>query len=227
MPLPPKQFYTIKEVAERWRCSENDLLSYGMEGKLELSIWVPHCHVELSCIEEDSDGQHYNIPFETRYMHGLLPLSEKDIGTLWSYGQVDVTYLKDTEDGHQRLIRHYSMPGLEYQCDDAIEVVMDMLKLSGDEIRQFEKKHLNQSVSQSPVEAANEEPLSLRERHHERTVAIAQYLLSLDPYTPATKLFSSEAITKIACEGKPYSERTYRRWLKPIMPERKRGRPKS
>ncbi|ABK45267.1 hypothetical protein Mmc1_2923 [Magnetococcus marinus MC-1] len=235
MALPPKQYYTIKEVVERWDCSENDLLSYGMEGILELSFWVPYCHVDIMDSEEGANGERFSYPIETRFVSGLLPLLPRDIGIIWSYGEAGVTYLPDTDDGYSRRIKHFSVPGMECEVDTPFPVNRDDIKLSGVAVHRFEAVYMQEQVSEGIPQEVNDEPslpshpqeakdpFSGRHgqstRHRERIRALAAYIWRENPQKPSHEIYRNDGVKAVACEGVGYSDRTLRRWLSDVAPE--------
>ena len=235
MPLPPKRFYTLSEATDRWNCSENDVLAWAMDGLLTLSIFVPHCHVEVSVREEIEPGHFETIPVESRYSSGLLPISAQDAGVLWSYGKVLVEYLANLPDGRQQRIRSFSIPGMESQFDDGIPVRRQDLKMNGEQVREFEERYLIQSTQKTEESASlgkNEvEDESFRgrhglsKRHRERTRAVAAALWQRDPKMRITEVIRSFDVIQVACEGKRYSEKAYRNWLADLSPNGHRGRP--
>ena len=47
MPLPPKEYYTLTEVAERWGVPVSTIQDYLLTDRLEASIFLPRmtfCH---------------------------------------------------------------------------------------------------------------------------------------------------------------------------------------
>lgn len=244
MPLPEKEFFTMDEVAERWNCSRNDLMAYAMDGILQLSVWVPHCHVEMSSWEELEPGHRHSIPYEVQYRHGLIPLMGQDVGLIWSYGQAVVTQLANASNGDGQWLRSAYIPGIANHGDDGLPINADMLKLSGAEVRQFEQRYLGVlpscPVEQSPSQV-NPPPDQKQEtdsdhmfagrhgthrRHRERVRAVAASMWYSDPSRSIQGVIDSHELILIACEGIGYSEKTLRRWLEDIAPASPIGRPR-
>lgn len=102
--LPKKEWLTLEEIAERWQCKPDDLLSYAGEGKLGI------------CFFFNSARVNWFIAKENNYMHeqdeiltsqGMFRLSNSTIRCLMNSdeAQADFLYLypcvgQDFQNGH-------------------------------------------------------------------------------------------------------------------------------
>ncbi|WP_085440395.1 hypothetical protein [Magnetofaba australis] len=229
MPLPPKQFFTLAEVAERWGCSEQDVLAYAMDGQVMVSVWVLHAHVEVSESVVLGDGGKTFYPFIEQYRTGLLPLDIKDVGLLWSYGKAEIRSLADTPAGDRQKLKRFHIPGLEGDDKTGLPMTPADVRLSGEEVRQFEKRHQikvedpNISPTQFPSHSSDaDRPYTGRHgvsnRHRDRAEAVARALWAQNPKIPCKEMIKSPAVLDIACEGKAYAAKTLRNWLAPFQP---------
>ncbi len=79
MPLPPKEYFTLEEIEERWRMRRRDLVYYAENGLLELSARVVEVVLERGAIEEGPDGRWCRVPDGAGPYTGLLALRERDL----------------------------------------------------------------------------------------------------------------------------------------------------
>ena len=90
-----------------------------------------------------------------------------------------------------------------------------------EDIRLFEK-YFSDNDQNTPDN--NEKPLRTNQRHKERCRALAAYLWENDPKITIADMINSDAINKFGCENETYNEKTLRKWIKDLCPDRNRGR---
>ncbi len=92
MPLPPKEYYTLVEVAERWGVPIRTIEDYFFSDRLEVSVYLPSrtiCHYTKQLdpdswrYSDDEEPYIYDIDFDDpdsmRTRQGLFTLLYKDI----------------------------------------------------------------------------------------------------------------------------------------------------
>lgn len=95
--LPEKEWFTLSEIAERWGCSEDDLLHYGETEKLGLSFNFQD--VKLAWGSNDihfDDGEIYIQETDVKRWRGLFMLSKHDIRGIVAYGSLYPQELHNT-----------------------------------------------------------------------------------------------------------------------------------
>jgi len=90
MPLPPKELYTISEIANRWNVQSDTIKDFMLTQKLQASIFLPSkmllkftLQFNHQCAEDDDDPYIYDVdyadPDSFRSRQGLFELDYHDI----------------------------------------------------------------------------------------------------------------------------------------------------
>src|SRR5690554_6936641 len=99
MPLPPKSYYLLEEVAERWGCTINDLVQYAVEEQLEVSMLTFARRVELCRMEADDTG-----PERVQgVLNGPQPLIGADLWPAVANGVAHINRVQPDPEGSARL----------------------------------------------------------------------------------------------------------------------------
>ena len=78
MRLPPKSYFHLTEVAERWQASMADLACYALDGLLEISVMAIGTRVEVGWFEATDNGVH-RFPEDEKVLHGPQPVISSDL----------------------------------------------------------------------------------------------------------------------------------------------------
>lgn len=82
-----KAYFTLPEIRDRWRISENDLIYLAENDMLRLSIRVFGLSLELGDYEEIEEGRAFRIPTERLMFSGLVDLHAGDVFHLFRSGE--------------------------------------------------------------------------------------------------------------------------------------------
>jgi hypothetical protein len=114
--------------------------------------------------------------------------------------------------------------------DDAVmwlDFVIDQLKylmFNLKKIELFEMKHSNKIHVDLQADGEVEIKLRPSQKHRERCRAIAELIWQSNPDITIEDMAYKDEINGIACEGKSYTPKAIREWIKDLCPNRKPGR---
>lgn len=92
MLLIDKAYFTLEELAERWRLPLRDLVYLAENGLLRLSVRLFGIWLEFGAYEECADGQWSSVALDIQRFTGFQDLREYDAYLLFRQGQVDVKW---------------------------------------------------------------------------------------------------------------------------------------
>ncbi len=131
MRLIDKAYFTLEEIAERWRLPHRDVAYLAENGLLRLSVRLFGVYLEQGIYEEGATGDWCRIPQERGSFTGFQDLQERDVFRLFRDGEVDIC-------------RFYA-PNPEYRDlmnpTDSVSVRRDDLLIRKQERDRVEAKH--------------------------------------------------------------------------------------
>jgi hypothetical protein len=131
MPLPPRSYYHLQEVANAWGLSVPELASYVMDGLLDVSVMAICKRVEIGIYEETDETWHA-MPTDYKVLNGPQPVMSED---LWPVFQK----------GHGRVTRFKPQAGHDYATlrddEEPIDIVLNDLLVVRSERQRFERKY--------------------------------------------------------------------------------------
>jgi hypothetical protein len=83
---------------------------------------------------------------------------------------------------------------------------------------------LPESIFPSVPVMTSQKKLRRSQRHKEQCRVVAERLWREDPNTTIQDMIFSDEITRDGCEGKVYAEKTLRKWINDLCPNRRPGR---
>lgn len=108
----------------------SDLICYGIEGRLEISVMVIRLHIEIGTIEGDKDD-YYTIPEAYEFVDGTLPTREFDLWQLTREGSINLTCFKSyVPDGY-----------ISTRYGDPLPITPRDLLITREERDRFEQAH--------------------------------------------------------------------------------------
>lgn len=93
MALPPKSYFHLTEIADRWSVSIADLSCYALDGLLEISIMTIALKVEVGAFEELAEGWS-RVPAFEEVLYGPQPVVAADLWPVFRSGSGLITKLK-------------------------------------------------------------------------------------------------------------------------------------
>lgn len=91
------------------------------------------------------------------------------------------------------------------------------------EIELFENEYLNNNNGNLQPDGEAEKKLRPSQKHRERCRAVVQFIWESEPDTTIEDMAHKDGINGIACEGKDYTVKTIRDWIKDLCPNRDPG----
>lgn len=88
--LVEKDYYTLEEIAERWKLPMRDLAYLAENGLLRVSVRLFGVEIERGTFEEFGDGQWQRMPYDRVRIDGLEDLTERDAFTVFRTGAAQV-----------------------------------------------------------------------------------------------------------------------------------------
>ncbi len=178
MLLIDKAYFTLEELAERWRLPCRDLVYLAENGLLRLSVRLFGVWLEFGAYEESADGQWSSVPLDRQRFTGFQDLRERDAYLLFRQGQVDVTWFHAPENEYCRLI----------EPTESVSISRDDVLVRREERDRVEAQHdLASSGSVAPP--------SLRQSNDYRQVHSAGLLFNLGPVQARVVKLLHEAAT--------------------------------
>jgi hypothetical protein len=128
MALPPKSYFHLTEIAERWSVSIADLSCYALDGLLEISIMAIGLRVEVGAFEELAEGWS-RVPAFEEVLYGPQPVVAADLWPVFRSGSGFITKLKPrTPNGFVELL-------------EAMPIALPDLLVTRAERDRFERAH--------------------------------------------------------------------------------------
>lgn len=91
--LPPKSYFHLTEVAERWHASSADLACYALDGLLEICVMAIGTRVETGWFEANDNGVH-RFPEDEKVLNGPQPVISSDLWPVFRGGRVQISRFK-------------------------------------------------------------------------------------------------------------------------------------
>lgn len=93
MGLPPKSYFHLTEIAERWNATIPDLACYTLDGLLEIAIMTVGTRVEIGRFEVSDRGV-FRVPEGEKVLHGPQPVVSADLWPVFRTGTGRITRFK-------------------------------------------------------------------------------------------------------------------------------------
>lgn len=131
MGLPPKSYFHLTEVAERWSASIQDLACYTLDGLLEVAIMTIGTRVETGRFDVSDQGV-FRVPEGERILNGPQPVVSSDLWPVFRTGAGRITRFRPhSADGYIDLS----------EDADSIPVTLQDLLITRSERDRFEVAH--------------------------------------------------------------------------------------
>jgi hypothetical protein len=163
MPLPPRRYFFLPDVARRWGTTALDLATYAHEGLLELCVMTAATQVRFGWIDgEPEDCGH--VPGGTRVLSGPQPLRSADLWPIIANRVGTIDHFKAPEtNGYVALL----------EDAEPIRVTLHQLLVTREERDRFEQEYGLAPVDDPPpkangafAHAANYSDVTLLGRRH-------------------------------------------------------------
>lgn len=131
MGLPPKSYFHLTEVAERWSVSIQDLACYTLDGLLEVAVMTIGTRVEIGRFDVNDRGV-FRVPEGEKVLNGPQPVVSSDLWQVFRSGAGRITRFKPHgPDGYLDLSEDV----------DPIVVTLQDLLVTRSERQRFETAH--------------------------------------------------------------------------------------
>lgn len=227
-------------------CFQKGLQPYSKNG---VSISCPiahHAHRhrsnELTIIRQTLKNMKSQSHHDQSVIEDILPVSEseeptvdpsldnKRIAELSDWEAKILEELKVIEDDDPGLSswKHFIMPTFDQDVEKLLkEVKHSFYRL--EDIEEFEREHdlepVHEAIVEEPRSRRIRTKLTTDEKNKIQVQAVAEKLKEKYNIPNITAMARRDEI-KEACDGKQYHKDTLHRWIRPLYPEAKRGRPK-
>lgn len=162
MGLPPKSYFHLTEIAERWSASIQDLACYTFDGLLEIAVMTIGTRVETGRFEVSDRGV-FRVPEGEKVLHGPQPVVSSDLWPVFRTGAGRITRFKPRRaDGYIDLSEDV----------DPIAVTLQDLLVTRMERERFETAHglAARETSDQPSVSPTEESLFLQRNNYAEVV---------------------------------------------------------
>lgn len=147
MGLPPKSYFHLTEIAERWNASIPDLACYTIDGLLEVCIMTIGVRVAAGRFEVSDRGV-FRVPEVERILHGPQPVVSSDLWPVFRAGAGKIARFKPhSADGYSDLS----------EDEDPIGVCVQDLLITRAERDRFESAH---GLVAGNARAPSEDPIA-------------------------------------------------------------------
>ena len=131
MGLPPKSYFHLTEIAERWNASIQDLACYTLDGLLELAIMTIGTRIETGRFDVSDHGV-FRVPEGERILNGPQPVVSSDLWPVFRTGAGRIARFKP----------HSAEGYIDLSEDvDPIAVTLQDLLVTRSERDRFESAH--------------------------------------------------------------------------------------
>ena len=104
MPFPPKRYFTLKELIERWGVPMSEIADYARNGELEVSVMTVALSAELGRIEAGPDGTMLEVREQDIVLFGPQPVLAPDLWSVFGRSVHRITYFKPrTPEGYLKV----------------------------------------------------------------------------------------------------------------------------
>ncbi|MCH9829027.1 MAG: hypothetical protein K0U79_14925 [Gammaproteobacteria bacterium] len=240
MPNLTKDFWTFEQLADRWGIDHQDVQQFVLTRQLPQAFLL----TGPARLVQRSASERLLHPFTTQgpahcgvLAGGTLRLN----GLLtWPLAYIERVYefVIDGYDSPDRLrelcSEERASPSgwlIEFDAADTTIIGQDLMEIastafsssafvSTDALTAFEQA---QGLIPQPEEQQSR-TRQARDTRKQRCRVVAQILWERDPTATIPDLYRSDWMQRIACEGKPPTEKTLREWIKDLNPNRAPGR---
>lgn len=163
MGLPPKSYFHLTEIAERWSASIQDLACYTLDGLLEVAIMAIAIRVEAGRFEVSDRGV-FRVPEGEKVLNGPQPVVSSDLWPVFRTGAGRITRFKP-----------HSADGYIDLSEDIEPIVVDLqdLLVTRSERKRFETAHgLAAGESSGPASGKPAEDCSFLQRNNYAEVVL-------------------------------------------------------
>jgi hypothetical protein len=142
MPLPPRSYFHLPELARRWDASMSDIACYTIDGLLEISVMTIGLVAETGTFEVDGQGL-FRLPEGERVLNGPQPVVASDLWPVFRHGSGQIGRFKpQIVNGYTEIASHQG----------PILVTLEDLLVTAPERDRFEQAYgLGPGKSQSPT----------------------------------------------------------------------------
>lgn len=194
MPLPPKRYFPLAEIAERWNAPLADLTCYSIDGLLQLSIMTVGVRVEVGTYDRDGD-RWFRISEGEEFLHGPQPVIAADLWTVFRHGSGTIERFQPrSADGYVDLAEGV----------DSIPVTMQDLLVTREERDRFEAAHgLGAGDAPEPKPAPDAGPGFIhRNNYAEIVIAGQEFQLGIIQAAIVKQLHEASQTDDTWCYGK-------------------------
>jgi hypothetical protein len=160
MRLPPKSYFHLTEVAERWQASMADLACYAFDGLLEISVMAIGTRVEVGWFEATDNGVH-RFPEDEKVLHGPQPVIASDLWPVLRGGRTQITRFKPSSPNGYCVLAQDGHP---------IAITLGDLLVTRPERDRFEAKHGLAEAFDQKAPDAQIEPAFLERNNYAEVV---------------------------------------------------------
>lgn len=119
MPLPPRQWFRIEEIAKRWGLQPPEIEAYALDETLELSVFVASVRAEEGTWETVDERSDSALCEQGMILDGPQPLLRSSLLEIFRNGQAEVRNFRSPQArGFLRLLP--DMPSLVVRREDTI-----------------------------------------------------------------------------------------------------------
>jgi hypothetical protein len=131
VPLPPRSYFHLPEIAKRWDVTTSDIACYTIDGLLEVSIMAIGVVVETGTFEAD-DRALFRLPEGETVLNGPQAVVASDLWPVFRHDSARIERFKPaTAHGYMELARH----------QEPILVTLDDLLVTAVERGRFERAY--------------------------------------------------------------------------------------
>jgi hypothetical protein len=91
MPLPEKEYFTLKEIERRWGTERADTIYYAENGLLAVAVPATGLRIEIGQVVAVAGGEALGVQAERLRATGPLRLRERDAATALRRGSAEIT----------------------------------------------------------------------------------------------------------------------------------------
>lgn len=163
MGLPPKSYFHLTEIAERWNASIQDLACYTLDGLLEIAVMTIGIRVETGRFDVNDRGV-FRVPEGEKVLNGPQPVVSSDLWPVFRTGAGRITRFKpQSAQGYIDLSEDI----------DPIAVTLQDLLVTRSERKRFETAHgLAAGESSGPPSGKSAEDCSFLQRNNYAEVVL-------------------------------------------------------
>jgi hypothetical protein len=237
----PLSFLTVQQIAARWNMDITDVHQLILTGRLSQSFLLSGL---ATVARYKSDLTKETHPVSQTEPAAVRVLTRGISGTqrsTWTLADVQEVYECNSEgiDRSEDLkglcidegtaasgwLLDFEPDSLQIIGEDSFQQALRALRgstlISSAAIAEFEAFEYPTSGHRGPEQTP---PTAALDTRRQRCRLAVQILWERDPKATVPALYRSDCIQRIACEGRPPTEKTFREWVKDLNPDRSAGR---